>query len=57
VEAEAQQALKVHGANTDVDATPALTVKSTTADATASTKMSLDGGGMAELKGGLVKIN
>ena len=57
VEAEAQQAFKVKGANTEVEATAALKVKGATADVTASTKMTLDGGGMAELKGGLVKIN
>ncbi len=57
VNAEATQAFNIKGMNTTVEASAGANVKGATAKVEASAQLSLSGSAMAELKGGIVKIN
>jgi phage protein D len=48
--------LKLKGANSDLEADVAVKVKGATADVQANAKLSMNGGGMAELKAGMINI-
>lgn len=50
-------ALTLKGATVAVEAQTALTLKGATVQLTASATADVDGGGMLNLKGGLVKLN
>jgi uncharacterized protein involved in type VI secretion and phage assembly len=54
---KAAQDVKIEGANVSIKANAAAKVEGVTVDVKASAKGSFDGGGMAEVKGGMVKIN
>ena len=57
VSVEATGAMALKGATVAVEAQSALTLKGASVQLTASAAGSFDGGGMLELKGGLVKLN
>jgi uncharacterized protein involved in type VI secretion and phage assembly len=57
VNVEATDSLRMKGLQTQVEGTSTMKVKGATTDVEANAKLSLNGGGMTEVKGGVVKLN
>jgi phage protein D/phage baseplate assembly protein gpV len=57
VNVEASDSLRMKGTQTQVEGTSTMKVRGATTDVEANAKLSLNGGGMTEVKGGLIKLN
>ena len=57
VNIKATSAVKVNGAQVEAVATSSAKVEGVTVDIKASAKLAVDGGGMAQIKGGMVQFN